>query len=222
MAPVSTEKETALSESRPLRANDLGELCSLDERLLRAGIVRDLPPEKTRVALIPDLNVMQWHHAREEFAGREMLDREPEIKGAYMDCEDGSQVWCIWTRTFGSTEAGNTLNILRLFIEGENNTVRDESQVAHDLKNLKSIHQAKLQGAAAVLHAAQIEAAKWDMKDVQIWNPSPLVVLASREIEPSTEVVHRDDESIASLRWHGKPEDRLGVEWVGNEKYAWC
>ena len=150
-----------------------------------------------------------------------MLGREPDIKGAHIHCEDGSQVWCIWTRTFGSTEAGNTLNILRFFIEGENNTVRIESQTAHDLTDLKRIHQAKLQGAAAVLHAAQVEAAKWDMKDVQIWSPSPLVVLASCEIEPSTEVVHRDDESIASLRWHGKPEDRLGVEWVSNEKYAW-
>lgn len=222
MAPVSSGKETALSGVRPLRADDLEELCSLDERILRAEIARDVPPKKTRVALIPDLKTMQWHHAREEFAGREMLGREPDIKGAHAECEDTSQVWCIWTRTFGSPEAGNTLNILRFFIEGEENIVRIESQTRHDLTDLESIHQARLQGAAAVLHAAQVEAARWDMKDVQIWNPSALVVLAARQIEPSTELVHRDDESIASLRWHGEPEDRLKVEWVGNEKYAWC
>ena len=219
---MSSEKETALPGVRPLRADDLEELCSLDERILRAEIARDVPPKKTRVALIPDLKTMQWHHAREEFAGREMLGREPDIKGAHAECEDGSQVWCIWTRTFGSTETGNTLNILRFFIEGEKNTVRNESQTGHDLPDLESIHQARLQGAAAVLHAAQVEAASWDMKDVQIWNPSALVVLAARQIEPSTKLVHRDDESIASLRWHGEPEDRLKLEWVGNEKYAWC
>lgn len=182
----------------------------------------DDPHNKTRVALIPDLKTMQWHHAREEFAGREMLGREPEIKGAYTGCEGSSQVWCIWTRTFGSTEAGNTLNILRIFVEGEENSVRDGSKTGGQLVDLKSTDQARLQGAAAVLRAAQVEAARWDMKDVQIWNPSPLVVLAARQIEPSTELIYREDESIASLRWHGEPEDRTTVEWVSNEKYGWC
>ena len=185
-------------------------------------MARDDSYNKTRVTLIPDLKTMQWHHAREEFAGREMLGREPEIKGAYRDCEGSSQVWCIWTRTFGSTEAGNTLNILRIFVEGDENTVRHGSKTGGQLSDLTSADQAKLQGAAAVLCAAQIEAARWDMKDVQIWNPSPLVVLAARQIEPSTELIHRDDESIASLRWHGEPEDRTKVEWVSNEKYGWC
>ena len=192
----------------------------MDEKLLRADIVRDVPSNKVRVALIPDLETMQWHHAREEFAGKEMLGRMPDIKGAHADCEDGSQAWCIWTRTFGSTEAGNTLNILRFFIEGGN--VRDESETKDDFTGSSSIDQAKLHGIAAVLHAAQVEAASWDMKDVQIWNPSQLIVLAARQIEPSTELIHRADESIASLRWHGDPEDRAKVEWVGNEKYAWC
>ncbi|KAF6229090.1 hypothetical protein HO133_007204 [Letharia lupina] len=222
LAPMSSESESALSGARPLRADDLKELCSWDEQLLRADIARDVPRKKIRVALIPDLKTMQWHHAREEFAGREMLGREPDIKGAHADCEDSSQVWCIWTRTFGSTEAGNTLNILRFFIDGENDAVRDESEAGDDLTDLKSTDQAKLHGAVAVLHAAQVEAARWEMKDVQIWNPSSLIVLAARQIEPSTKLIHRDDESIASLRWHGEPEERTKVEWVGNEKYAWC
>ena len=182
-------------------------------------MARDVHCKKTRVALIPDLKTMQWHHAREEFAGREMLGREPDIKGAYADCEDSSLVWCIWTRTFGSTETGNTLNILRFFIQGEEDIVRDESGATCNL-TLKSTDRAKLHGAAAVLHAAQVEAAKWGMRDVQIWNPSPLLVLAARHIEPSTELIHRNDESIASLRWHGVPGEE--VEWVSNEKYGWC
>ena len=185
-------------------------------------MVKDVPGKKVRVALIPDLKIMQWHHAREEFAGKEMLGREPDTKGAHMDCEDGSQVWCVWTRTFGSTKAGNTLNILRFHIESQEDTVRDESKAGHDLTDLKSTDQAKLHGAVAVLRAAQVEAARWDMKDVQIWNPSLLIVLAARQIAPSTKLIHRENESIASLKWHGDPEDRIKVEWVGNEKYSWC
>ena len=223
LAPVSSsEKETAVTGARPLRADDLEKLCNLDEQLLRAGMARDVSSKRTRVALIPDLITMQWHHAREEFAGREMLGREPDIKGACVDCEDSSRVWCIWTRTFGSTEAGNTLNILRFFIEGEEDAVRDESGAMSDVTKLTTSGHAKLHGAAAVLHAAQLEAARWDMKDVQIWNPSPLLVMAVRYIEPSMELIHRDDESIASLRWHEEPADQTKVEWVSNEKYGWC
>ena len=194
----------------------------MDEQRLRAGMAMDVSSEKIRVALIPDLKKMRWHHAREEFAGREMLGREPDVKGALAECEDGSQVWCTWTRTFGGTEVGNTLNILRFFIEGEESTMRDESGAINDLANRQSTDHAKLIGAAAVLHAARVEAARWSMSDVQIWNPSPLLVLAARHIEPSTEVIHRDDESIASLRWHGEPGDRTRVEWISNEKYGWC
>lgn len=219
---MSSEKETALSGARPLRAADLDELCSLDEQSLRADMAKDIPHNKTRVALIPDLKTIQWHHAREEFAGREMLGREPDVKGAYTDCEGTSQIWCIWTRTFGSTEAGNTLNILRIFVQGDETTVRYDPKTAAELSDSKRADQAKLRGAAAVLHAAMVEAAKWDMKDIQIWNPSPLIILAARQIEPSTELIPRDYESIASLRWHGVPEERTKVEWVSNEKFGWC
>ena len=219
---MSREKETAFSRARPLRADDLEELCNLDEQSLRAGIARDIPRKKTRVALIPDIKTIQWHHAREEFAGREMLGREPDIKGAHTRCEDNSQVWCIWTRTFGSTEAGNTLNILRFFIEGEEHTPRDESDAIGDPADSESIDHAKLHAAVAVLRASQVEAARWDMKDVQVWNPSRLIVLAARHIEPTTELIHRDNDSIASLRWHGEPDNRTNVEWISNEKYGWC
>ena len=188
---------------------------------MRASIARDIPDKKSRVALIPDLKTIQWHHAREEFAGKEMLGRDPDIKGAHADCEDKSQVWCIWTRTFGSTEAGNTLNILRFVVEGEEEIARYESEAGNNPIDPKSVDQAKLQSATAVLRAAQAEAARWNMKDVQIWNPSPLVVLAARNIEPTTELIDREDESIASLRWHGEPEYRTNVEWISNEKYGW-
>ena len=222
MAPVSAEKYAALSEARVLRADDLEELCNLDEQWLRTGIAEDVSDKKIRVALIPDLKTIQWHHAREEFAGTEMLGRTPDIKGAYINCKDNSRVWCIWTRTFGSTEAENTLNILRLVIEGEENASRYECDAVSDTRDLKSINHARLNGTAAVLRAAQAEAARWSMKDVQIWNPSLLVVMASQSIEPKTELIHRDNESIASLRWHGETCERGNVEWVSNEKYGWC
>lgn len=206
--------------TRPLHADELPELCSLDEKWLRKSIAQPTSPPSIRVALIPDIKTMQWHHAREEFAGKEMLNCDPFNKGALAKTSTGEQIWCIWTRTFGSEADGNTLNILRFVIEGEQLTRQNENE--KDPITLQPLDQEKVWAGAAVLRAAQREAARWDMKDVQIWNPTPLTVLAAKEVEPESQVIHRDEESIASLRWHGVDADRSKVQWVGNEKYGWC
>lgn len=208
------------SVAQNLYADDLAELCKLDEKWLRKEIRRpQISEPKIRVALIPDVKTMQWHHAREEFAAEHMLGKEAKIKGAYSKTDEGDQIWCVWTRTFGNDDAGNTLNILRLVIECEKFCDSDGVEPT----SLSTSTQKKVQGVAAVLSAAQLQAAEWDMKNVQIWNPTPLTILAAREVEPTSEAIHRDKESIASLRWHGKdPEEGSRIQWVGNEKYGWC
>lgn len=206
--------------TQPLYTADLAEMCALDEKMLREEIGRPTKSERNiRVALIPDVKTMVWHHAREEFAAKEMLATVPDIKGAYIKTSAGDQMWCIWTRTFGSDEAGNTLHILRFMIEGERLARFSETEPIV----LEPSDQAKVQGGAALLQAAQLEASKWDMRNVEVWNPSPLIVLAAREVKPAVQVIHRDESSIASLRWHGAdPEERSKVDWVANEKYGWC
>ena len=179
---------------------------------------------KTRVALIPDADTMQWHHAREEFAAEHMFGRTPEVKGARAGLE-GKSAFCIWTRTYGSVASGNVLHILRLFIEEENEFTQvktvDEVNAAQS-KDGDGAREAVL-ATAAVLQAAQLEAAKWDMHHVEVWNPTPIAVLAAKELLPAVEIVHREEESITSLMWYGN-ENGVGdeVEWVGNEKYGWC
>ena len=206
---------------RYLRAQDLPELCKLDEQWLRSSIERSRASQQAvLVALIPDHETMLWHHAREEFAGKEMLKRNPEFKGAHTRTEDGDQVWCIWTRTFGSDETGNTLNILRVVIEGDQGSPSENAKcfIGDDART-----KAKIQAGAAILQAAQLEAARWSMNDVQLWNPTPMTVSAARQIDPSAQLTDRDKDSIASLRWHGaNAEDQHIVKWIGNEKYGWC
>ena len=205
---------------RYLHAQDLPELCDLDEKWLRKGIEQSQNCEsKVLVALVPDVKTMQWHHAREEFAGKELFDMHPDRKGAYAETETGDRVWCIWTRTFGSTESGNTLNILRFVIEGEQIFCSTQANsLSHGVFN-----DAKIQTGAAILRAAQLEAANWKMNDVQLWNPTSTTISAAQVLESSCHVIHRDEESIASLRWHGvDPQDQDKIEWIGNEKYGWC
>ena len=209
-----------LSRIRYLYAQDLPELCDLDEKWLRKEIRQSQSCEsKILVALIPDGKTMQWHHAREEFAGKEMLGRHPDCKGAYTETETGDRVWCIWTRTFGSAESRNTLNILRFVIEDDE--IFRSTQPNSSSRSVSN--EARIQAGAAILRAAQLEAAEWKMHDVQLWNPTSTTISAAQALEPSSHVIHRDEESIASLRWHGvDPQDQGKVEWIGNEKYGWC
>ncbi|MCJ1299822.1 hypothetical protein MMC08_002616 [Hypocenomyce scalaris] len=204
--------------SSPLRAVDLPALCSLDHTLLRKKIA--LSPRSTRVALVPDVETMQWHHAREEFATKELFNRYPDIKGAISEGTEGERAWCIWTRTFGSTRETTTLHILRLVIEAEQDIGRQMPN-GGTINGIDEKDMAAASAVAAVLLAAQREAGEWGMDHVELWNPSPVTVFAARKILPGAEITNRDEESIACLRWSGEG-DGEGLEWVGNEKFGWC
>ena len=209
---------------RLLVAGDLATLCAIDEsRIIRRGLVhRSESAGNTTVALIPDLETIQWHHAREEFFAREMLGKEPKVKGAYVHCkEDDSQVWCYWSRFFGVEASGDTFHILRLAIEGEEEVRTLNPDELESEKAEEDVDDPKVAAIGSLFRAAQFEAAKWSMKEVHLWNPTPLAVRAAQSIEPSVKLVYRSEESIASLRWRGS-EDAGKVDWLGNEKYAWC
>lgn len=208
-----------------LYADDLAELCYVDETLLKSSMEKlSSHSSKTQVAFIPDLQTHLWQHAREEFTSNELLDRLPDIKGAIATTGQGKRVWCTWTRIFGDTEAANILYILRMVIEGEiisnnDDTVAHVGQAAIQNKSRRELVLA----TASILNMARREATKWKMQSVQMWNPSPITVLAAQELDPSAQLIDREEESIASLRWY---KDTLkasdDVEWIANEKYSWC
>jgi GNAT superfamily N-acetyltransferase len=198
--------------SSPLFKDGLKDLCVIDEKLLRERFGRfKKEDKKIRVAQIPDVDTMHWHHAREEFLCQEVFGKWPDVKGAMVVAGEGKRVWAIWTRTFGASTEGNVLHILRLVVEGE-----EEGDQGWNVK-----------AVAAVLRAAQREAGKWERKSVEIWNPSALIVKAARVIEPDAVLVERESESITSLMWYeendsGETPATNEIDWVGNEKYAWC
>jgi hypothetical protein len=193
-----------------LRAGQLGELCQRDEQVIRQtiGNFSEEGPEY-RVALIPNATTMGWHHAREEYLAKELLNKVPEIKGALIRGQSGQSTWCIWTRVFGKERKDNTLYILRIVIEGEDQT---KNQILPE----------HVQQVAACLAAAQDQAHAWNMYQVEIWNPSPTVVAGIRQLDSSSEIIHRDSESITSLNWYGENPGIDKVQWIANEKFGWC
>ncbi|EMD61714.1 hypothetical protein GGP41_004303 [Bipolaris sorokiniana] len=213
---------SSLPTARPLYAEDLQDLCGTDVALVRRDLESRPKGSNTAVAMIPNIETIRWHHAREEFVGNELHSKKPQIKGAIVGTEKGKRVWCYWTRMWYNQDPadtkGNTLYILRLVIEDggwegsssqANGTARDHS------------HE---DAVAALLAMAQREAEEWKMEKVEMWSPPPTALTAARRLHPSANVVHRDVDSIPSLRWY--PEHRGPVadkiDWVANEKYAWC
>jgi len=195
----------SLPSARRLYAADLPELCALDEKLIRQRLAK-VPAGETSVALIPDINNIRWHQAREEFVGNELYGRMPDVKGAIVGTEPGKRVWCYWTRLWynanPSESNGNAMNILRLVIEDEE-------------------HAGNYVDAISALFAAALEQAKqWNMELIEAWNPTHEVVEGAKRLVPEAAVVDRDTESITSLMWYGRADEK--VDWIMNEKYGWC
>jgi hypothetical protein len=205
-----------------LYTTDLEELCKIDVAAIRRSLASRPKDSKTAVALLPDLETIQWQHARENFVGQEIHGDIPKIKGAIVGTEEGKRVWCYFTRMFynqNPNEAkGNTFHILRLVIEHGSG---DESSDNQNGDSVAHRHEADI---AALLAYAQGEAARWKMEHVEMWTPSSTALAAAQKLDPSAKVIDRDMESIACLQWFPEHDGPVAdkIEWIGNEKYGWC
>lgn len=156
---------------------------------------------------------MRWHHAREEFVGQQLHHKAPKIRGAIVG-EAGHRVWMYFARVWynGNPEEskGNTLYILRLVFE--DGSSGSEAGAKHEA------------AIASLLLFAQREAQEWNLEEVEIWNSSPTTLSAAQKLHPSAAVVHREKESIASLKWYGPHQGPVeeSIEWIEREKYVWC
>ncbi|KAK4159836.1 lysine acetyltransferase [Cladorrhinum sp. PSN259] len=212
--PAASDKveEDKVDEEKVKRIgyHELAELCCVDEKLLRGRLLRlakEDKKKKVHVAVVPELDQMLWHLMREDFMTKHIFGKMPQVKGAVAG-EKGKRVWAVWTRGYyGGLEKmeGNTLHILRVVIEDEEGTKEEEL----------------VEGLRAIIKIAQSEAAEWRSETLQMWNPSERLKGAIDKTGISYQYVHRDKDSIASLMWYGS-EATDEVDWVANEKYAWC
>ncbi|CAG8089896.1 unnamed protein product [Penicillium salamii] len=203
-------KEGGDTGARELFAEDVQKnLCSeevlgkLHDRMLAASQKSAV----AKIAIVPNFDHFLWHWAREEFYAENLFpDRSPPVvKGAGVD---KAGVYCAWNRVFDDVPEDNILYILRWVYEEPTSPTEEQTTI---------------QAMAAILRRAQHEAHEWNMHKVVFWNPTPLLQKAMALVDPTSELVHREKDSVASLRWTGEAEG-LGedVEWWLNEKYAWC
>lgn len=196
-----------------LADEDLPALAARDEQLILSELQNSNSDgsKKIRAALLPDVDTLRWHLAREAFTCESLHARVPSAHGALHACPDGSRVWVVWQRNYSSAatsdppDPSNKLYILRLVVENPR------------------LSDADLRAALeAVLGAARREAAAWWCAKVEMWNPDARTRRAVEGLEGwQAKYVDRETDSIASLRWldQGSTDD---VEWIANEKFGWC
>jgi hypothetical protein len=193
----------------------------VDEALIHKRLLtKAAASDKTTVSIVPDVETLSWHHAREEFVANELYSKSPDVKGAIVGTQQGKRVWCVWYRTWNNNDPqnskGNTMTLLRLVAEGPETCNPSSDEHAEAIED--SYTSA---ATASLLVAAQAEASKWHMGTVDVWNPTSATLAAARILDPAVQLVHRDKDSVASLRWYGEGPVQH-VVWADNEKYAWC
>lgn len=199
---------------RELQYHDMPELCRDDEVLLRARLEEMAKAaaagteKKTFVAVLPDLDALQWHLMREDYMTQQIFGRTPAVRGAlYTGRGAGRRMWAVWTRGYYAGVASpkdNTLYILRFVVEDEGDA--DGGALA---------------GFRAIVQTARREARDWKTGKVALWSPTPFVRQLAEKSGLEHEFVEREKESIASLMWYGEGSVDE-VEWVAIERYAWC
>jgi len=203
-----------------LRASDIGSLCAADEQNLRKALAVRPPDSPPAICLVPDHATISWHHAREDFIATELYSRTSEIKGALVSGpEPGQRAWCYWTLSWPGDPHGHH-DDLHNHVHGRDDGKSCNPNTLHILR--LAFENANAQSIEMLLRAAQRYAGLWNMGSVQFWNPSPEAAEAARRIDLGVQVVDREEQSIASIKWFGPDGDRVGMEWLGNEKYAWC
>ncbi|CAO1601615.1 hypothetical protein XANCAGTX0491_005268 [Xanthoria calcicola] len=190
---------------------DLDQLCKDDEAMIRRAMTSS-SSSQMRMMIVPDLDRMLWHHRKEEFTCDKLFGKQPRFKGAVTG-EPNDRIWIVWTHRYyehpHNNPQDNTLYILRIVIENQRADLEQRTRQVEQMR--------------AILRAAQDEAVEWDLRFVKLWDPGYLL----QDIVERTEIPHRsverEDESIASLMWFGEGSGKDDmVEWLGNEKYAWC
>ena len=204
-------------------------LCGRDEMKVRKAMATPSEARK-RVVILPDLDHMLWHIRKEDFATNYIFGEEAEAKGAVAGVP-GNQVWIVWVRRYyehpdhTDREGGdgeNVLYILRLVIEGDETA--NKPQEDHLDLTSSDIYVEQAAALKSVLQAAQAEAAKWCLSQVQMWEPSPLAQSLLEQSGLDASRVERQTDSIASALWFMEASDVTddSPKWVNNEYYAWC
>ena len=187
--------------TRYLATDEISVLCDQDVALLEQKFKAGFGDDKTHVAFAPTWAQVAWHFARCQFMAGEMFGREIERRGVITT---SGKSWAYFDHDFRE----NKIKILRIVsLHDETSPERDEE-------------------IAALLEAAMVEAAEWNLPKVLVWDPDRVYEKAMKMVTDKHKEIDvvfdsREDGSIPSFRWRGGA-DCGNTVWEENHYYCWC
>lgn len=195
--------------TRPLRLEDLSDLCELDQLQVSARF-EALPADgKTHIVFLPTYAQIAWQLARSQYDANKMLGKSIASKGAITT--SGSS-WIYWAHDWRAKR----LRVLRI-VQGIKGNGSAEQRVG-DVRVL--------------LEAALAEANAWGLPKVVIWNPDGVVTLGCKTLgnyHPHNVKItfdERMDGCVPSMRWkypaqaEGENTPSKSIEWEDNFGYC--
>ena len=152
-----------------------------------------------------------------------ILGRVLTVKNAYFQSNINSRVCTIRSRVFGyESSSSNIPSIFRKVVEGAASGASLAFGGVARSTTTPTLKKAQIKAVTTVMRAAQLKAALWGMDEVSIWNPCLNPIVEVRCIEAFSQVMHRDEDSIACLRRHSSgPEANILVVWIRNKTCGW-
>lgn len=203
--PASSTLPSTSDKLKLVAFDDIPSMLEKDEAIIYNALTSASGSNKpVRLAILPSLDQIHWHVLRERFVTETLFSTAPTSHGCIYTFPSGHSVYSIWARSFSGTvdqPEKNTLYLLRFVVEER---ISDE------------MLQEALNG---IIGQARHQASEWKCGKVEMWNPDERVKKAAQAVGGKWK--SRESDSITSLNWFGEG-DKGDVEWLLNEKYAWC
>ncbi|KAI8958932.1 hypothetical protein F5Y11DRAFT_334616 [Daldinia sp. FL1419] len=186
-------------ETRPLTADDVPTLCERDVDSLKEDFRKyDLLKGSTLATVLPTADLISWLQARNEYMNSQLCSKPPQIQGSVCESAESWVFWC--------------------------SDLRHKEIIVQHVKPPRGQNEAtSTRVLARLLLDAIEEAARWEIPEVSIWNPSPEVYKAidflNLELGVKVKNHEREKEHIPCLRWRGA--EKKSIVFSPNEFYPW-
>jgi hypothetical protein len=200
--------------TKPIYERDMAELCKVDTNIVYEEMRSKTDASKVHVSMIPDVEVFEWHFAREKGEIKGIFGGNPDVHGAILGETPGERAWLIWMRSYWEEKGvkEGSLLILRIVVEGGVDKPGAEEKIG------------------SLLCAAMKEAEEWKLQEIVHWNSRQAVVDAAMSWLPreSVEVVKQRTDDLNCFAWYGPSYDARfkdvqskDVVWDGAENWCW-
>ncbi|KAI0135012.1 hypothetical protein F4814DRAFT_454388 [Daldinia grandis] len=196
---ISHKGQSQFPETRPLTTDDIPYLCERDVESLKDDFQKyNLPKDTTLVTILPTTNMITWLQARIAYMNNQTNGKTPEVNGSICESADS---WVYWY-----------------------SDLRHRKMTIQRVKPPRGQDEAtSIRATARLLLDSVEEAAKWEISEVDIWNPSPEIhnamKLLSSELGIKVTNQKRESEHIPCLRWRGG--EKRTIIFSPNEFYPW-